>query len=284
MIVMSRTHLVVFMGAVLVAALSIQREQDAAPPLATEVPIGGIILWWGTAAEIPEGYEACDGTVVKTKDAVLRGAKPNLESKFPRGAPAYRSFAPQAFAGGGSDTIVLDKNTVQLGIDPHDFKLTVEQLSRHKHDIPRLTHTVDDHRHTSQGDPHGMDQDVAGGAHTHDGVPDINSATTLVDLNGGQPSTSDDPYLPSFTSTTTGAVSKPPAFKTGASSKKDTDDDKGLTTSTTNGKPAADHADEKTDDTGASSQIVLQHKLSVTSTTIDNRPAFVDVVFLIHVK
>jgi hypothetical protein len=276
---MTRTNLAL-LGAALVATLSVLRAQHAAPP-PTEVPIGGIILWWGTAAEIPEGFEACDGTVVKTKDAVLRGAKPNLESKFVRGAPAYRSFAPQAFAGGGSDTIALDGNSVQLAIAPH--KLTSAQLPAHTHLTPELTHTVNDHSHTIAAHHHGMSHDHPGGAHTHDGIDTVSivAKQTSTDLPDASPG---DPYLQSFTSSTTitGAVTT--SFTTGTSSKANTDDNTAQTTSTTKGTAAANHAPKETSSTGNQGQILLDHKASVTATSLDNRPAFVDVVFLIRVK
>ncbi|NOT29181.1 MAG: hypothetical protein HOP15_01895 [Planctomycetes bacterium] len=277
-----------FLSAALVA-ISIPRAQDsAAAP--TEVPIGGIILWWGRAADIPAGFEACDGTVVTTKNAVLRGAKPNLESKFPRGAANYRNFVPQAFAGGGSDALAIDEDAVKVSVDPH--KLTDAQLPAHDHTVGPLTHgDLFDHSHTVANHHHEMDHLHLGGAHTHAGIATdaIVDKITSTSLPDAVPSDPQFPYLQSVTTTTTatGGVSDPSAFKTGPSitkgGPKTQTGDTAPSTSTAGG-PIAAHQETTTSPAGTSGEIPLTHQVKVTSTKLDNRPAFVDVVFLIRVK
>ena len=163
-----------FTGLFLLGALSFLRpsssQEPAQVPSPVEVPIGGIILWWGRASEIPDGFEPCDGQSVTTRDAVLRGTKPNLQNKFPRGAADYRTFVPQAYAGGGSDTIVLDENSLKL--DAHKFTLKETQLPAHDHEFGPLEHTgLFNHSHAIAAHSHGMDHLHNVADHTHGGVP-----------------------------------------------------------------------------------------------------------------
>lgn len=219
-----------FSGIFLLGALSLYRPQaPTQAPGPVEVPVGGIILWWGPAADIPEGFEACDGTIVTTRNAVLRGAKPNLQSKFPRGAANYRTFVPQAYAGGGSD---------ELALSIEDHVLTKDQLPAHAHKVGPLAHVV-----SIGGKPQGNSL-----SHSH--------PLTLQTTGGSSPQTS---ALVAQEATT----------------------DYPLTTESSGGT-LLDHPPTSTTSEGRSGPISLKHKL--TQSKLDNRPAYVEVVFLIRVK
>lgn len=213
------------------------------PAVQAEVPIGGIIIWWGRAEDIPYGFEACDGTAVTTKGAVFKGKKPDLQSKFPRGIDKYRSFAPQAFSGGGNDRVVLDVDS--FSIDDH--VLTDAQLPSHQHGM--------DHVHYVE-------------RHTHDGVPTVTPST-----DQKNPGTA----APQFTYVASVAVG--PATQPTAN----------VTSPTSNPihlplDPATLRPKPNTDLTGSTRPVHLTHKVSLTATPTDNRPAFLDVVFLLRVK
>lgn len=282
-------------------------SQTAATEPFVSVPIGGIIMWWGRASEIPEGFEACDGTTVTTRDAVLRGAKPNLENRFPRGAPSFRSYIPTAFKGGGQDEFDID----QLASILADHQLTANQLPAHKHTLPSLKHTITGrppktppnslaHTHTvdPKGSPqgshrHGMDHVHPGAPHDHgllqgNGSDNSNAEALPAVLTenpaGNQVfgSTGDareiSPKKPFLTG--------PPEDSTG-SPMLQTDRDvftlPDLVVSTEGGT-IDDHANEVTDSEGNTGTILLAHKLNAQLPKIDNRPAFLEVVFLIRVK
>jgi len=83
-------------------------------------------------------------------------------------------------------------------------------------------------------------------------------------------------------------VSSPPPFRTlgpidSKGKPRTSTDPVGLTTNLTKAT-LGPHPLGRTTETGRSKPIQLPHKLTVTSTQVDNRPAFLDVVFLIRVK
>jgi hypothetical protein len=244
------------------------------------IPIGGVILWWGRAVDIPEGFEACDGTIVTTKDAVIKGAKPNLQNKFVRGAEDYRSFVPTEYAGGGSDSL-----NVKGAIDDHKFKITAAQLPAHTHTLKDHTHAIKEHTHAVTGHTHTIPPHTHSiAAHTHEVDVVYSTATAVTSAGAGD-----------TTATFVTAIAAPgtvtTTFTTGANA------GASLTTSPTtlatgknaDGKTAANKdaalktepAAVATDSAGTGAEITLSH----TGTGIlDNKPAYVDLVFLIRVK
>lgn len=57
---------------------------------AGQVPLGGIVAWWGSTADgkegIPNGFELCDGTKVTTAGPLQHVIKPNLLNLFLKGS------------------------------------------------------------------------------------------------------------------------------------------------------------------------------------------------------
>ncbi|MBN1477833.1 hypothetical protein JXA47_13855 [Candidatus Sumerlaeota bacterium] len=71
------------------------------------VPIGTVNMWWGDVADIPDGWELCDGSTVQTVGSPIYGeAKPNLLDRVPRGAPSGDTVRGQ-LGTSGSDTVTL---------------------------------------------------------------------------------------------------------------------------------------------------------------------------------
>jgi len=68
------------------------------------IPTGGIVLWHGTIATIPSGFQLCDGT----------NSTPDLRSKFVRGASPNISPGPT----GGADTYTLAYNNIPSHTHP----------------------------------------------------------------------------------------------------------------------------------------------------------------------
>lgn len=88
------------------------------PSDAGTVPPGGIIMWSGAIANIPEGWALCDGS----------NGTPNLRDRFIVGAGG--SYAPGATGGASSVT------------------LTEAQMPAHAHYFNQNTNTAGEHSHT----------------------------------------------------------------------------------------------------------------------------------------
>lgn len=87
------------------------RQQLASVPYAMSapgmVPIGGIIMWWGALATIPQNFELCDGGA-PAAGAVLTGLKPDLRGRFPRGASTgVANVTNNPGGSGGADSLNL---------------------------------------------------------------------------------------------------------------------------------------------------------------------------------
>lgn len=74
------------------------------------VPVGAIIMWSGTLANIPAGWALCDGS----------GGRPDLRDKFVKGAPA--STNPGATGGAVDHTHGIGSlGTDTTGVHQHNF-------------------------------------------------------------------------------------------------------------------------------------------------------------------
>jgi hypothetical protein len=74
------------------------------------IPIGGIIAWWGDwndPEQRPPGFELCDGNNVEALDSKLKGKKPDLLNRFPKGASRNTYNVIDNPIIGGANTIQL---------------------------------------------------------------------------------------------------------------------------------------------------------------------------------
>lgn len=103
------------------------------------LPVGSIILWFGSSLTVPDGWALCDGNTVNGYPT------PDLTDKFVMGAGPTRAYG----SNGGSSTTVP---TMQLaGNHGHGnvtgaTTLTTNQLPSHKHDVS-VTATSAPHKH-----------------------------------------------------------------------------------------------------------------------------------------
>jgi len=72
------------------------------------VPVGGVLMWWGTLASIPAGFEICDGGAATTPGASLQGLKPELRDRFVKGATSAAVDVQTTPITGGTHTLNLD--------------------------------------------------------------------------------------------------------------------------------------------------------------------------------
>ena len=85
----------------------------------SEVPVGAILLWYGTVATIPTGWTFCNGVAVAKTDGSGNITPPNLRDKFILGATADSPTAPYPGQTGGG----------------HEKEIATAQLPPHAHPI-----------------------------------------------------------------------------------------------------------------------------------------------------
>ena len=104
------------------------------------VPIGGVLLWWGDSADIPFGFELCDGLQPQTQGATLLGLKPDLRERFAKGAPS--GVDVQALETTGGTTTIADLQSGSVAI-------SATQLPSHAHSISSSTSNTGSHGHAT---------------------------------------------------------------------------------------------------------------------------------------
>lgn len=92
--------------------------------LSNLMPIGTILMWYGSLGNIPGGFQLCDGT----------NGTPDLRSKFVKGAGGSTALAST----GGSSTGTANTSSAGLhnhGITVNGHALTFAQIPNHQHDV-----------------------------------------------------------------------------------------------------------------------------------------------------
>ena len=116
------------------------------------IPIGGIIMWSGSIATIPDDWSLCDGT----------SGTPNLVDRFIVGAGDTYAVNDT----GGADSVSL--STAQIPSHNHSFSATTNTTGSHSHSAS--TDAAGSHTHTGGTN--------SAGAHTHDAAgPEAQAAT-----------------------------------------------------------------------------------------------------------
>ena len=135
---------------------------EALPGRPPEVfcPVGTVLMWWGQVADIPRGFELCDGGFVATPGAVLTGIKPDLRDRFPKGA------VPSALQ--VTDLVLGGQNN--LPSHQHGVPGLVLGDGSHVHEGGVHQHAGGDHIHADGVHQH------SGGAHTH--TPNLSRSDT----------------------------------------------------------------------------------------------------------
>lgn len=139
-----------------------------------DVPVGGVIIWWGEKESLPEHFQLCNGDTAKTKDkkSFLYGKPvPNLVNRFAKGAREELNNV-MGVAPGGSNSLPAR---------------ATEQHVLTESEIPAHSHNVNDpgHQHPNTRDwlfTHG-----GGGTRVLDRMATRGS--------GGRPNERDDGYF-----------------------------------------------------------------------------------------
>lgn len=107
-------------------------------PVVSNIPVGGIILWYGDTGSLPTGFELCDGSAISTQGALLSGIKPDFRGRFPRGATTE-----PAGGLGGSDSLTIPATNTE------ETALTTSQIPTHSHGIGSHVHSINPHTHSA---------------------------------------------------------------------------------------------------------------------------------------
>ena len=103
--------------------LSESDEEKEIVPVA--VPVGTIVMWYGSTSTIPYGWEICDGTASVHNPSIT---KPNLMGRFPVGLSTAESDYSKPGTVGGNNRVTLEINN----IPQHDHVYTADDNSQGK--------------------------------------------------------------------------------------------------------------------------------------------------------
>ena len=155
------------------------------------VPVGGIIMWSGTIANIPQGYALCNGS----------NGTPDLRDKFIIGAGG--SYAPAATGGQATRTLV------EANIPAHTHTLTGTTSSNGGH-----SHVVSDPGHSHSYQKSSLNGGFAAGSGAYNSFVSTDSSvqTTGISLSAAPSHTHDISGTTSSVGTGTAFDILPPYF------------------------------------------------------------------------
>lgn len=141
--------------------------------VAAGFPIGGIIMWGGTAGAYPAGWQLCDGSTVPRSDGAGNITVPDLRDRFIVAAGTTRAEQTT----GGTDTHNHSGNTGVAGAHSHGgatgaTTLTIDQIPSHTHN----TNTPNEFALNN----------TAGGGNSSDGLNGLGKHAVTSAAGGGQ--------------------------------------------------------------------------------------------------
>lgn len=93
--------------------------------VSVSVPVGTILMWYGSTSTIPYGWEICDGTASVHNPSIM---KPNLMGRFPVGLSTADSDYNKPGTVGGNNKVTLEINN----IPQHNHVYTADDNSQGK--------------------------------------------------------------------------------------------------------------------------------------------------------
>lgn len=93
--------------------------------VSVSVPVGTIVMWYGSTSTIPYGWEICDGTASVHNPSIT---KPNLMGRFPVGLSTEDSNYNKPGVTGGNNQVTLEINN----IPQHNHVYTADDNSEGK--------------------------------------------------------------------------------------------------------------------------------------------------------
>lgn len=131
------------------------------------VPRGTIVMWFGTASDVPEGWAICDGGSYGRSDNNGSISTPDLSGKFVVGAGTNGTSNYTAHDVGGQDSVAL--TTPELAAHQHYISLGTSGVGNHSHGMGGSFYQHDgngsggDNGFQTSGNDHTRDA----GAHSH---------------------------------------------------------------------------------------------------------------------
>jgi hypothetical protein len=145
---------------------AVQRAGEASRrTVIDQVPVGGVIAFWGDKSEIPPNYKICDSAMITDPDSKLsRFRTPDLRDRFIKGAPDSVIDVKDANKSGGVNEWP-DRHTEM-------FTLTENEVPSHDHKFKDPGHT-----HPTVGDAFFNEKGNAGAKYIITHAP-VNGAGT----------------------------------------------------------------------------------------------------------
>lgn len=132
------------------------------------LPVGSVIMWYGLLANIPTGWQICDGT----------NGTPDMRDRFPVGAGTSYALNDT----GGANSVTLD--VTQIPSHAHTGSSATESIA-HTHDFSVTSGLSGAHDHTGTGTTSTVDL-----AHTHSGTTGSTSISHTHGYSSGDLTTS----------------------------------------------------------------------------------------------
>jgi microcystin-dependent protein len=87
----------------------LSESDEKTETVSVSLPVGTIIMWYGSTSTIPYGWELCDGTASVHNPSIT---KPNLMGKFPIGLSTNDSEYKTPAVTGGNNSLTLEINNI----------------------------------------------------------------------------------------------------------------------------------------------------------------------------
>ena len=103
----------------------INESSESKETVSIAVPVGTIVMWYGSTSTIPYGWEICDGTASVHNPDIM---KPDLRGRFPVGLSTEESEYNRPGSVGGNNSLTLEINN----IPQHNHVYTADDNSEGK--------------------------------------------------------------------------------------------------------------------------------------------------------
>ena len=87
----------------------LSEEDEKEQKVQATIPVGTIVMWYGSTQNIPYGWEICDGTASVHNPSIL---KPDLMGRFPIGLSQVDTAYTRPGAKGGNNQLTLELNNI----------------------------------------------------------------------------------------------------------------------------------------------------------------------------
>lgn len=141
------------------------------------IPVGGVIMWWGSTSAVPLGFEICNGAA-PAPGSTLAGNKPDLRDKFVKGATNTAVDVKAQNYSEGAHFRTLVSNNIPPHIHGDNFSTTSD--GEHSHGV-----IIRDPPDSTGDSNDSIDSNDAAGTDTISGLVTSSDGAHTHTINGG---------------------------------------------------------------------------------------------------